>query len=67
MITVSASLHYSRVSNNSLYHIVVQLGKFLEKNKRPESNSRPGGKKCHELLNKNCHLFNNRPAGKKIH
>ena len=26
---------YSRVSNNSLYHIIVQLGKILEKNKRP--------------------------------
>ena len=25
---------YSRVSNNSLYHIVVQLGKNSEKNKR---------------------------------
>ena len=58
---------YSRVSNKRLYQIVILLGKFLEKNKRPESNSRPGGKKCHELLNKNCHLFNNRPAGKKFH
>ena len=34
--TVAVSLMiYSRVSNNSLYHIIVQLGKILEKNKRP--------------------------------